>query len=81
MLSGFQYNLSLGDVLWNPHAVRAELESRFGFDDLHVEKLLSYTAQLSKVNHLKMSVSLPFIFIFICSLKGFSCLTEAIVIS
>ncbi|XP_009882105.1 PREDICTED: ATP-binding cassette sub-family A member 13 [Charadrius vociferus] len=48
-LEGFQYNLSLGDVLWNPHAVRAELESRFGFDDLHVEKLLSYTAQLSKV--------------------------------
>ncbi|XP_019327449.1 PREDICTED: ATP-binding cassette sub-family A member 13 [Aptenodytes forsteri] len=48
-LEGFQYNLSLGDVLWNPHAVRAELESRFGFDDLHVEKLLSYTAQLTKI--------------------------------
>ncbi|NXS55099.1 ABCAD protein, partial [Brachypteracias leptosomus] len=48
-LEGFQYNLSLRDVLWNPHAVRAELESRFGFDDLHVEKLLSYTAQLTKV--------------------------------
>ncbi|KFR04978.1 ATP-binding cassette sub-family A member 13, partial [Nipponia nippon] len=48
-LEGFQYNLSLGDVLWNPHAVRVELESRFGFDDLHVEKLLSYTAQLTKV--------------------------------
>ncbi|NXC22088.1 ABCAD protein, partial [Corythaeola cristata] len=46
---GFQYNLSLEDVLWNPHAVRAELKSRFGFDDLHVEKLLSYTAQLTKV--------------------------------
>ncbi|NXX52805.1 ABCAD protein, partial [Scopus umbretta] len=48
-LEGFQYNLSLGDVLWNPHAVRAEFESRFGFDDFHVEKLLSYTAQLTKV--------------------------------
>ncbi|NXF68271.1 ABCAD protein, partial [Ciccaba nigrolineata] len=48
-LEGFQYNLSLGDVLWNPHAVRAELESRFEFDHLHVEKLLSYTAQLTKV--------------------------------
>ncbi|NWQ97025.1 ABCAD protein, partial [Burhinus bistriatus] len=48
-LEGFQYKLSLVDVLWNPHAVRAELESRFGFDDLHVEKLLSYTAQLTKV--------------------------------
>nr|XP_047932357.1 ATP-binding cassette sub-family A member 13 [Anser cygnoides] len=48
-LEGFQYNLSLGSVLWNPHAVRAELESRFGFDDLHVKKLLSYTAQLTKI--------------------------------
>ncbi|XP_054047718.1 ATP-binding cassette sub-family A member 13 [Rissa tridactyla] len=48
-LEGFQYNLSLGDVLWNRHSVRAELESRFGFDDLHVEKLLSYTAQLKKI--------------------------------
>ncbi|NWH28658.1 ABCAD protein, partial [Grus americana] len=48
-LEGFQYNLSLGDVLWNPHAVRAELESRFGFDGLHVEQLLSYTAQLTEV--------------------------------
>ncbi|NXC71811.1 ABCAD protein, partial [Anhinga anhinga] len=48
-LEGFQYNLSLGAVLWNPHAVKAELESRFGFDDLYVEKLLSYTAQLTKV--------------------------------
>ncbi|NXU47137.1 ABCAD protein, partial [Turnix velox] len=48
-LEGFQYNLSLGDILWNPYAVRAELESRYGFDDEHVEKLLSYTAQLTKV--------------------------------
>ncbi|NXK03101.1 ABCAD protein, partial [Herpetotheres cachinnans] len=48
-LEGFQYNLSLRDALWNPHAVTAELKSRFGFDDLHVEKLLSYTAQLTKV--------------------------------
>ncbi|NXD80453.1 ABCAD protein, partial [Halcyon senegalensis] len=48
-LEGFQYNLSLGDVLWNPHSVGAELQSRFGFDDLHVKRLLSYTAQLTKV--------------------------------
>ncbi|NXI81444.1 ABCAD protein, partial [Rhipidura dahli] len=48
-LEGFQYNLSLGDVLWNPLAVKTELESRFGFDGLQVEKLLSYTAQLTKV--------------------------------
>uniref|UniRef100_A0A8C3D3Z1 ATP binding cassette subfamily A member 13 n=1 Tax=Corvus moneduloides TaxID=1196302 RepID=A0A8C3D3Z1_CORMO len=48
-LSGFQYNLSLGGVLWNPLAVKAELESRFGFDGPHVENLLSYTAQLTKI--------------------------------
>ncbi|NXG52214.1 ABCAD protein, partial [Psilopogon haemacephalus] len=48
-LEGFHYNLSLGDVLWSPNAVRAELISRFGFDDLHAEELLSYTAQLTKV--------------------------------
>ncbi|XP_032538947.1 LOW QUALITY PROTEIN: ATP-binding cassette sub-family A member 13 [Chiroxiphia lanceolata] len=48
-LEGFQYNLSFGDVLWNPLAVKAELESRFGFDGPHVEKLLSYTAQLTKI--------------------------------
>ncbi|NXI28273.1 ABCAD protein, partial [Sterrhoptilus dennistouni] len=46
---GFQYNLSFGDVLWNPLAVKAELESRFGLDGPHVEKLLSYTAQLTEV--------------------------------
>ncbi|NXO68967.1 ABCAD protein, partial [Phainopepla nitens] len=48
-LEGFQYNLSFGDVLWNPLAVKAELESRFSFDGPHVEKLLSYTAQLTEV--------------------------------
>ncbi|NWS69254.1 ABCAD protein, partial [Crotophaga sulcirostris] len=48
-LDGFQYNLSLGDVLWNPRAVRSQLEARFGFDGISVEKLLSYTAQLTKV--------------------------------
>nr|XP_041569928.1 ATP-binding cassette sub-family A member 13 [Taeniopygia guttata] len=45
----FQYNLSFGDVLWNPLAVKAELESRFGFDGPRVEKLLSYTAQLTEI--------------------------------
>ncbi|NXM84978.1 ABCAD protein, partial [Oenanthe oenanthe] len=48
-LEGFQYNLSFGNVLWNPLAVKAELESRFDFDGSHVEKLLSYTAQLTEV--------------------------------
>ncbi|NWV34511.1 ABCAD protein, partial [Grantiella picta] len=48
-LEGFQYNLSLWDILWNPLTVKAELESRFGFDGPHIEKLLSYTAQLTEV--------------------------------
>ncbi|NXO35658.1 ABCAD protein, partial [Locustella ochotensis] len=48
-LEGFQYNLSFGDILWNPFAVKAELQSRFGFDGPHVEKLLSYTARLTEV--------------------------------
>lgn len=63
-LSGFQYNLSLGDVLWNPLAAKAELESRFSFDGPSVEKLLSYTAQLTKVNLLKMSMSFCLFFKF-----------------
>ncbi|XP_030920787.1 ATP-binding cassette sub-family A member 13 [Geospiza fortis] len=46
---GFQYNLSFGDVLWNPLVVKAELQSQFGFDGPHVEKLLSYTAQLTEI--------------------------------
>uniref|UniRef100_A0A8C2TW50 ATP binding cassette subfamily A member 13 n=1 Tax=Coturnix japonica TaxID=93934 RepID=A0A8C2TW50_COTJA len=57
-LEGFQYNLSLEDILWNPHAVRAELESRFGFDDLHVKKLLSYTAQLKELNVTSQALNL-----------------------
>ncbi|XP_041267626.1 ATP-binding cassette sub-family A member 13 [Onychostruthus taczanowskii] len=48
-LEGFQYNLSFGDVLWNPLAVKAELESRFGFDGPHIEKVLSYTARLTEI--------------------------------
>lgn len=73
---GFQYNISFGDVLWNPLAVKAELESRFGFDGPHVEKLLSYTAQLTEVNNLKISVSNSIIFFFICTLNVFSSFTE-----
>lgn len=64
-LTGFQYNLSFGDVLWNPLTVKAELESRFGFDGPHVEKLLNYTAQLTEVNKLRISVSFSFFFFLI----------------
>ncbi|NWV16836.1 ABCAD protein, partial [Origma solitaria] len=48
-LEGFQYDLSLRDILWNPLTVKGELSSRFGFDGPHIEKLLSYTAQLTEV--------------------------------
>lgn len=45
--------------------MKAELESRFGFDGPRVEKLLSYTAQLTEVNQLKISVSNSSIFFFL----------------
>ncbi|KAG6938796.1 ATP binding cassette subfamily A member 13, partial [Chelydra serpentina] len=48
-LIGSQYNLTLWDIVWDPHAVKVELESRFGLDDLHIEKLLNYTAELNKI--------------------------------
>ncbi|XP_050793593.1 ATP-binding cassette sub-family A member 13 [Gopherus flavomarginatus] len=48
-LEGFWYNLTLWDVVWDPHAVKVELESRFGLDDLHIGKLLNYTAEFSKI--------------------------------
>ncbi|KAM9387437.1 ATP-binding cassette sub-family A member 13 [Phaethornis superciliosus] len=70
-LEGFRYNLSLGDVLWNPHAVREELASNFGFDGLHVEKLLSYTAQLTTISKLiaeiTLNSSLEMLFNFLCA--------------
>ncbi|XP_026509884.1 ATP-binding cassette sub-family A member 13-like [Terrapene carolina triunguis] len=48
-LEGSRYNLTLWDVVWDPHAVKVELESRFGLDDLHIGKLLNYTAEFSKI--------------------------------
>ncbi|KAH1177253.1 hypothetical protein KIL84_010955, partial [Mauremys mutica] len=48
-LEGFWYNLTLWDVVWDPHAVKVELESRFGLDDLHIGKLLNYTAEFNKI--------------------------------
>ncbi|XP_062423921.1 ATP-binding cassette sub-family A member 13 [Rhea pennata] len=48
-LEGFQYNLSLWDVLWDPHVVRVDLKSKFGLDDHRIEKLLSYASLLPEV--------------------------------
>lgn len=44
--------------------MKAELESRFGFNGPRVEKLLSYTAQLTEVNQLKTLVSISLIYFF-----------------
>ncbi|XP_006136436.3 ATP-binding cassette sub-family A member 13 [Pelodiscus sinensis] len=48
-LEGLHYNLTLWDLVWDPHAVKMELESRFGLDDLHIGKILNYTAELNKI--------------------------------
>ncbi|NXD13354.1 ABCAD protein, partial [Nothocercus nigrocapillus] len=48
-LEGFQHNISLGSMLWDPHVVGVQLKSRFGLDDLHIEKLLNYASQLPEV--------------------------------
>ncbi|NWX90906.1 ABCAD protein, partial [Nothoprocta ornata] len=48
-LEGFQHTISLGDMLWDPNVVRVQLKSRFGLDDLRIEKVLSYASQLPEV--------------------------------
>uniref|UniRef100_A0A8C0G716 ATP binding cassette subfamily A member 13 n=1 Tax=Chelonoidis abingdonii TaxID=106734 RepID=A0A8C0G716_CHEAB len=63
-LEGFWYNLTLWDVVWDPHAVKVELESRFGLADLHTEKLLNYTAEFSKIFQQWLSSSEPQKFLF-----------------
>lgn len=77
-LTGFQYNLSFGDVLWNPLAVKAEFESRFGFDGPHVEKLLSYTAQLTEVNQLKNLMFFSLLFFLFVPWTDFPALQNAL---
>ncbi|XP_077916041.1 ATP-binding cassette sub-family A member 13 [Halichoerus grypus] len=44
-----RYNLSLQELVWDPHTVQADLKSRFGFDDLHAEQILNYSAQLQEI--------------------------------
>ncbi|XP_074842119.1 ATP-binding cassette sub-family A member 13 [Carettochelys insculpta] len=46
---GPRYNLTLWDLAWDPHAVKMELKSRFGLDDLHIGKILNYTVELNKI--------------------------------
>uniref|UniRef100_G3TCM3 ABC transporter domain-containing protein n=1 Tax=Loxodonta africana TaxID=9785 RepID=G3TCM3_LOXAF len=43
------YNLSLKDMVWNPQLVQSDLKSRFGFDELHSERILNYSAELKEI--------------------------------
>ncbi|XP_068940595.1 ATP-binding cassette sub-family A member 13 [Petaurus breviceps papuanus] len=46
---GIGYNLSLRNVVWNPLKLKSDLTSKYGFDDLHVEKMLNYTGELNEI--------------------------------
>uniref|UniRef100_A0A667GF24 ABC transporter domain-containing protein n=1 Tax=Lynx canadensis TaxID=61383 RepID=A0A667GF24_LYNCA len=43
------YTLSLKNLVWDPQKVQADLKSRFGFDDLHAEQILNYSAELQEI--------------------------------
>ncbi|KAM4874915.1 ATP-binding cassette sub-family A member 13 [Thomomys bottae] len=43
------YHLSLWNIVWNKKQVQSDLKSRFGFDDLQVEHILNYSAELKEI--------------------------------
>ncbi|XP_047608994.1 ATP-binding cassette sub-family A member 13-like [Phacochoerus africanus] len=43
------YTLSLTELVWDPQKVRADLKSQFGFEDLHTDRILNYSAQLQEI--------------------------------
>ncbi|XP_032730825.1 ATP-binding cassette sub-family A member 13 [Lontra canadensis] len=47
--AGSRYNLSLRELVWDPQKVQADLKSRFGFDDLHAEQILNYSAEFQEI--------------------------------
>lgn len=49
------YSLSVKELMWDPQKVQADLKSRFGFDDLHAERVLNYSADLQEVHTLWVS--------------------------
>nr|KAF6302320.1 hypothetical protein mPipKuh1_009310 [Pipistrellus kuhlii] len=51
-------SLSLRSLLRAPQEVRADLQSRFGFDDLHAEQILNHSAELKEVLTLPASLAL-----------------------
>ena len=47
--------------MWDPQKVQADLKSRFGFDDLHAERILNYSAELQEVHVLDSFSGLGFL--------------------
>uniref|UniRef100_A0A4W2EV16 ABC transporter domain-containing protein n=1 Tax=Bos indicus x Bos taurus TaxID=30522 RepID=A0A4W2EV16_BOBOX len=43
------YSLSVKELMWDPQKVQADLKSQFGFDDLHAERVLNYSADLDEI--------------------------------
>ncbi|XP_058390822.1 ATP-binding cassette sub-family A member 13 [Diceros bicornis minor] len=43
------YNLSLQKLMPDPQKVQADLKSQFGFDDLHAEQIMNYSAELQEM--------------------------------
>ncbi|CAM9884095.1 unnamed protein product [Rangifer tarandus platyrhynchus] len=43
------YSLSVKELMWDPQKVQADLKSQFGFDDLHAERVLNYSADLQEI--------------------------------
>ncbi|XP_008050014.1 ATP-binding cassette sub-family A member 13, partial [Carlito syrichta] len=47
--TAFAYHLSLQNVVRNPQKVQSDLKYRFGLDDLHMEQILNYSAELKGI--------------------------------
>ncbi|KAL4696272.1 hypothetical protein H8957_001522 [Semnopithecus entellus] len=43
------YHLSMQNIVWDPQKVQHDLKSQFGFDDLHTEQILNYSAELKEI--------------------------------
>uniref|UniRef100_A0A2K5E9S2 ATP binding cassette subfamily A member 13 n=1 Tax=Aotus nancymaae TaxID=37293 RepID=A0A2K5E9S2_AOTNA len=43
------YHLSMQNIVWDPQKVQYDLKSQFGFDDLHTEQILNYSAELKEI--------------------------------
>ncbi|XP_076402078.1 ATP-binding cassette sub-family A member 13 isoform X1 [Peromyscus maniculatus bairdii] len=43
------YHLSLQNMVWDPQKVHSDLKSQFGFNDLQMEHILNYSADLKEI--------------------------------